>query len=135
MKKQWTQPEAIELCVKIEKLCPMHGCHVGLTGGVLYKEGPRKDLDLILYRIRQVEEIDYVGLFETLEAIGITKLSGFGFCIKAQYEGKSIDFLLPEEEGSYNPDEENFFGYPEHDDSLDEWDGMYQQDQETIEQE
>lgn len=39
----WTQKEAIELCVKIEAICPKYGCHVALTGGLLYKEGERKD--------------------------------------------------------------------------------------------
>ncbi|CAB4167409.1 hypothetical protein UFOVP861_20 [uncultured Caudovirales phage] len=124
----WTTSEAIELCRKIEDVAPMHGCHVGLTGGLLYKDGPRKDCDIILYRIRQIETIDYDGLFQTLQAIGITKLSGFGFCIKAEYEGRRIDFLLPEEEGNYNPDEDNFFGEPpEENNEPDAWDAMWDQ--------
>lgn len=40
----WTQAEAIALCRKIEDVCPAFGCHVALTGGVLYKLGERKDL-------------------------------------------------------------------------------------------
>src|ERR1035437_5571090 len=56
---QWTQTEAIELCVKVEAICPKYGCHVALTGGLLYKQGKRKDCDLLFYRIRQVEQIDF----------------------------------------------------------------------------
>ncbi len=42
----WTQEEAIELCRIIEDICPQAGCHVALTGGCLYKDGERKDLDI-----------------------------------------------------------------------------------------
>lgn len=100
----WTQAEAITLCIEIERIAPNYGCHVGLTGGLLYKTGPRKDCDLILYRIRQVPEVEYAALFAALETIGITNAQGFGFIFKAQYQGKGIDFLLPEEEGEYDPD-------------------------------
>ena len=40
---QWTQEQAIALCRKIEAVCPPFGCHVALTGGALYKDGPRKE--------------------------------------------------------------------------------------------
>lgn len=43
----WTQAEAIALCREIEQICPRFGCHVALTGGCLYKDGPRKDADLL----------------------------------------------------------------------------------------
>ena len=49
----WTQQHAIELCKRIESVCPRYGCHVALTGGLLYKDGPRKDCDILFYRIRQ----------------------------------------------------------------------------------
>lgn len=95
---KWTQSEAIELCVKVEAICPAFGCHVALTGGLLYKQGPRKDCDLLLYRIRQVEEINLDGLWKALRSIGINHKSGFGWCYKAEYNGKSIDFFIPEEQ-------------------------------------
>lgn len=50
----WTQEEAIQLCRLLEALAPTFGCHVALTGGCLYKDGERKDCDILLYRIRQV---------------------------------------------------------------------------------
>lgn len=73
----WDQKTAIDLCSKIELICPQYGCHVALTGGTLYKEGPRKDCDILFYRIRQVDEIDHDNLFIALEdRLGVVKTSG-----------------------------------------------------------
>lgn len=104
---KWTQTEAIELCVKIEAICPAFGCHVALTGGLLYKTGERKDCDLLFYRIRQVSEINLDGLWAALLEIGLNKSSGFGWCYKCEYQGKPIDCFMPEEQGGeYNADGE-----------------------------
>lgn len=92
----WNIGEAIELCIKIESLCPEFGCHVALTGGTLYKEGDRKDCDLLFYRIRQVAEINLDGLFNCLDSIGVVKKSGFGWCYKAVFNGKNVDMFFPE---------------------------------------
>jgi len=100
----WVQREAIDLCSKIEAICQPFGCHVALTGGLLYKQGERKDCDILFYRIRQVKEIDLEGLWGALAAEGINKKSGFGWCYKAEYEGKNIDFFFPEEQGGQYED-------------------------------
>lgn len=100
---QWTQAQAIDLARLIEDICPKFGCHVALTGGLLYKDGPRKDADFLFYRIRQVEEIDKDGLFGALEAIGIVEAHGFGWVHKATWRGQPIDFFFPEEDGDYPP--------------------------------
>jgi len=99
----WTQQQAVDLCRQIEAICPDYGCHVALTGGTLYKDGPRKDLDILFYRIRQVEAIDEQGLFEALQTIGVTKVSGFGWCHKAEFEGRAINCFFPESAGSEYP--------------------------------
>jgi len=96
-KKTWTQPEAIDLCRKIEAVCPEFGCHVALTGGVLYKDGPRKDLDLLFYRIRQVETIDYGGLYAALGDIGVGVIVAHGWVTKAEFQGRPIDLFFPDE--------------------------------------
>lgn len=102
----WTQAEAIALCREIENLVPSAGCHVALTGGLLYRDGPRKDCDLLFYRIRQVEAIDMDLLWELLATIGITQERGFGWCFKATYQDKPIDCFFPEEQGGeYQHDE------------------------------
>lgn len=106
MMNKWTQQEAIALCIKIEAICPKFGCHVGLTGGCLYGIGERKDLDIIFYRIREASDIKNEKLFTALESIGITKESGFGWCVKAEFEGKKIDCFFPEEiDGEYPMEE------------------------------
>jgi hypothetical protein len=94
----WTLEEAVDLCAQIERVCPDFGCHVALTGGVLYKDGPRKDVDILFYRVRQVDEIDVEGLFEALRrerAIETTTPLG-RFVVKATHFGRSIDFFFPE---------------------------------------
>lgn len=98
MSNKWTQEQTIELCRKIECICPKFGCHVALTGGTLYKEGERKDADILFYRIRQVTHIDVFGLMEALYDIGVKAEVDYGWCYKANYEGKPIDFFFPERE-------------------------------------
>jgi hypothetical protein len=99
----WTQAQAIDLARAIEDVCPKFGCHVALTGGLLYKDGPRKDADFLFYRVRQVECIDKEGLFEALADIGITHERGFGWCHKATWRNQPIDFFFPDEDGEYPP--------------------------------
>ena len=99
--KPWTREMALDLCRILERIAPQFGAHIGLTGGLLYKDGPRKDCDILVYRIRQVEKIDTDGLFEAFEAEGVTKTGGFGWCHKAEWDGLPIDFFFPEEDGEY----------------------------------
>lgn len=97
----WNQADAIQLCKDIEAICPKFGCHVALTGGLLYKDGERKDCDILFYRIRQIRQIDFDGLWQALEKIGFVKVSGFGWCYKAEYCGRKIDCFSPEEQGTH----------------------------------
>lgn len=96
----WNQSEAISLCQNVEAVCPPCGCHVALTGGLLYKSGERKDCDLLFYRIRQWDKIDMDSLWTALNAIGVEKISGWGWCYKARFNGKPIDCFFPEEQGA-----------------------------------
>jgi hypothetical protein len=106
MDTTWTTTEALEVCRIIESVAPNYGCHVALTGGLLYKDGNRKDCDIVLYRIRQAPLIDMQGLLDALKPLGVTMLSGFGFCYKCMWKRKLLDFLVPEESGSEYPAEE-----------------------------
>jgi hypothetical protein len=104
----WTLVDAIDLCRRIEAVAPAFGCHVGMTGGVLYKEGPREDLDLVFYRIRQESSIDVQGLFAALAILGIQRVTNSDdwserWCIKARFEGRDIDCLFPEAKGGEYP--------------------------------
>lgn len=99
MSKLATLEDAIELCRIVERIAPSFGCHVALTGGCLYKEDARKDIDIMLYRIRQVESIDYQGLHAAMLDHGIEVKSGFGWIFKATWSGFNIDIFYPEEVG------------------------------------
>lgn len=96
----WTQEEAIALCRKVEEICPKFGCHVALTGGSLYKDGFRKDCDLLFYRIRQEKVVKIIAMFEAFQDIGLKRVSGKGWLIKATYDGKPVDCLFPEAPGN-----------------------------------
>jgi hypothetical protein len=96
LKPLWIQTEAIQLCRKLEEIAPKFGAHIGLTGGCLYKDGLRKDCDIVVYRIQQIEQIDREGFFEALKSLGITVDGDYGFCVKAHYGlWLSVDFLFP----------------------------------------
>lgn len=87
----------VKVCRIIELVCPQFGCHVALTGGSLYKQGERKDLDVLFYRIRQTPKIDHEGLFQALETLGFSKPTGRGWVCKSVYENVNIDMFFPEE--------------------------------------
>lgn len=53
----WNLEQAITTAKLIEPIARQHGAHIGLTGGVLYWEGARKDVDFIVYR-HQVPQDD-----------------------------------------------------------------------------
>jgi hypothetical protein len=100
---RWLQHEVFDLCRRVENICPAFGCHVALTGGLLYKEGPRKDADLLFYRIRQRPEIDVDGLLAALGTIGIAVTGGGGWCWKASYLERPVDLFFPDaEDGDYD---------------------------------
>lgn len=99
MSASWTQADAIAVAKTFETIAPGFGCHIALTGGCLYRDGERQDCDFVFYRIRQVEQIDIPGLLEALSHAGLLVHHGFGFCVKATWQGKSVDLLFPEEQG------------------------------------
>jgi hypothetical protein len=103
----WTQAEAVALCREIEAICPEFGCHVALTGGLLYKDGERKDLDIVFYRIRQTAIINEEGLFAALDQkLEIKLKEHFGFCVKLDQSGRRIDAFFPEcDQGEYGAHE------------------------------
>jgi len=96
---------AIKICKIIESFAPLYGCHVALTGGCLYKDGERKDVDILFYRIRQTPEIDMTGLLSAIEYNGFTKPVGFGWVYKSMFDGVNIDMFFPESSGDeeYDP--------------------------------
>ena len=92
----WNLTKAVELCKIVEGICPEYGCHVALTGGSLYKDGERKDCDILFYRIRQCEEIDIIGLKMALARCGFSFGEEHGWVHKAKFMGDNIDIFFPE---------------------------------------
>lgn len=96
----------VELCRLVHSVSPAFGIFPALTGGVLYRDGQRKDYDVILYHHRQLEQ-DYRQLGAALLLLGITDPDGNAlwrdadprWCTKAKWAGNSVDFLCPDVEG------------------------------------
>lgn len=98
-KPLWTQEQAISLCRAVEEVAPSADCHVALTGGCLYKDGLRKDCDLLFYSIRQSKGVDDTKprVLEALARIpGFVVLTDYGWCVKAMYLERGVDMFFPE---------------------------------------
>lgn len=115
----WTTQEAIELCRKVEPIVTRFGCHIALTGGLLYKDGPRKDCDLIVYREGLdfgkdrgsfQDSVDRDALLTALQEIDIHVDMEFVRVVKCSHEpeggaSRKVDLIFPELDGEYHPDE------------------------------
>lgn len=110
----WSRDEAHVLCGVLESIAVKHGCHVGLTGGVLYKSGARKDCDVVVYRAGLAgptgadgrapfhEEIDRDALIGALEFHGFVLVKEYTRVVKLRTsDGKSVDLIFPECDGAY----------------------------------
>jgi len=106
-KPQWVLAEAIELCTLIQSVSPAFSAHPALTGGLLYKTGPRKDCDIVIYQRGdsngERKPIDWGGLWEALEGVGLTLTEDFGYCKKCRWRGKVVDIFDPTNESEYPP--------------------------------
>ena len=93
----WDLQNAVTLCKEIEAVAPKFGYHVALTGGCLYKEGERKDLDLVFYKHGTP---DIPGLLLALSGLGIAYAKGSGWKYVGYFcadRSKQVDLLFPEE--------------------------------------
>lgn len=99
----WGRKQAIALCKQIEEFSPEFGAHVALTGGLLYKEGRRKDCDILFYRHRTFPEIRKKKLLEEIGKKTLVQIEkDFGFVVKAKIGKLQIDFFFPEgQDGLY----------------------------------
>lgn len=103
----WTTKKAIALSKQLELIAPSHGGHVALTGGTLYKDGDRKDVDILIYRIRQVARFRWDTFFKDIEGtLGIKLVQDFGWNKKAvTASGEKIDFFDPDYTGGEEGDD------------------------------
>lgn len=90
---------AVKIAHLLEKGLP-DNLHIGLTGGVLYKDGPRKDIDFVVYSHRCFELIDTNWLAGLLLGLGLRNVTNFGRVIKGRFvigsEIVDIDIIVPE---------------------------------------
>lgn len=91
-----------------------------LTGGTLYKDGTRKDIDIVLFQPAIDGELDSstkltvkaptliqmeTDLITELKALGFKEITDYTAVIKCVYKGQSIDLILPQAgEGTYPKD-------------------------------
>lgn len=67
---------AQEICKQVEPYAQQNGYHVALTGGSLYYDGPRKDLDLYFYPHNFADGKHYLTrdkLLKDLESLGFVR--------------------------------------------------------------
>ena len=107
----WTIDEAREVCKLINSVSLPFNCHPALTGDLLYKDGPRKDCDIVIYQRGDTKgvkaDIDWVGLWVALKNVGIELRWDYGYCKKCLWKGKMIDILDPTDDGEYNMQEDS----------------------------
>ncbi len=97
-----TLEDAVALCTKVEHHIRYLGCHVALTGGTLYKGGPRKDIDILIYRVRQIEHPPQEKIMKALGKAGLVETSRYNWVVKCDYtptgreEPINVDVFFPE---------------------------------------
>ncbi|AUR98070.1 hypothetical protein NVP1246O_63 [Vibrio phage 1.246.O._10N.261.54.E10] len=91
-----TQSDGITLCKIIHGKMSGAGFYPALTGGLLYKEGSRKDVDIVIYRNRQQEKFELEAIEKQLEECGLYEFQHFGFVSKAKWRGVTVDLFNPE---------------------------------------
>lgn len=91
------QAKAIKVCATLYAvLSPLH-FYPALTGGCLYKEGERKDCDIVIFRNRQAHaQFELRDLEQVLRLAGFTDFRHYGFVTKCMYLGIAIDLFNPE---------------------------------------
>lgn len=102
-KRRITKEKIMANIENAQKLCNILHEELGflyfpaLTGGVLYKEGERKDIDIVIYRHRQnTSPFELEDIEGKLASAGLTEFKHFGFVTKAKWNGINIDLFNPE---------------------------------------
>jgi hypothetical protein len=95
--KKCTISDGINLCKLMQKELDEIGLFPALTGGLIYKDGQRKDIDIVIYRHRQkLRFFETIDIKKQLESIGIEITGFYGFVTKAKWNGFIVDIFNPE---------------------------------------
>lgn len=91
------QDIGIKICKSIYKTLSNNGFYPALTGGLLYKDGDRKDCDIVIYRNRQkISSFELQDIEWILIACGFSEFKHFGFVTKVKYGDIDVDLFNPE---------------------------------------
>lgn len=112
-------PTIKNIAILIEEVASKYDMHIALTGGQLYKDGPRKDIDFVLYHANWSNgsvcksEATVEVVFKNLLLEGFSNFRNYGRVTKCTYEGIDIDFIYPEymHAGEYEVDEDGLLDY------------------------
>jgi len=108
-----TKQEAMDLCKKIYDSMSGIGFYPALTGGLLYKDGDRKDIDIVIYRNRQnVQKFELKDLEEPLSKLGLIDFNHYGFVSKCKWNGITVDLFNPESENLSEDEYNNIISQP-----------------------
>ncbi len=97
VESECTYEMAVALCAALYKVLEPEGYYPALTGGLLYKEGNRKDIDIVIYRNRQkIQGFEVVDIANLLAKVHLNITDSFGFVTKAEWHGFIVDIFNPE---------------------------------------
>lgn len=92
----------LELCTILYNALRDRGYFPALSGGLVYKSGPRKDVDIVIYRHRQMHNsFEMHDIEDELVSCGLTNIEYYGFVTKAKFRGYDVDLFNPESSGEY----------------------------------
>ena len=130
----WSREMAVELCTLIQGVSPPFNAHPALTGGLLYKEGMRKDCDIVIYRRGDTggvrPDLNWDGLWKAMEAFGLRLIRDYGYVKKCLWirhdEWLPVDVFDVVQDGGNYPDpgdsESNGVAEDGHSRALGSWD-------------
>lgn len=105
-----TLTDGVDFCREVNEELESQGLkgHVALSGGCLYKDGDRKDIDIIIYRPGSTDKapIDQRELFNIWLKLRCMPIRFFGRVTKMKWQGHHIDVIQPEYDGEYITPEE-----------------------------
>jgi len=93
---------AVHLCALLYTELKQNDIFPALTGGVLYKNGTRKDIDIIMYRGESGQTLNVHDVHDVLQKLEIEVLGNFNRVAKCKWGAWNLDIIFPEAEGEYN---------------------------------
>lgn len=101
----YTARDGVRIARLLEPLIAANGAHIGLTGGCLYKEGSRKDIDFVIHKHNDADNagqpIQRNAIEGALIFAGIQIISVHPRVTKIKVNDIPVDLIFAEEAGIY----------------------------------